>query len=96
MAGTTKMEKDAVRRMAGNFDAAGDVLRGVDMALEAAIQLLNTTAFVGMVGGAAVAQYLNAIQPRVKNLSTTCTEMSQKLNDAVSFREQAEEAGDSV
>lgn len=90
------MDKDAVSNIAEGFDTAGDVLKAVNMSLEAAIQLMNSNAFVGAVGGAAIQQYLNMIRPRVEDLSVTCTEMSEDLRQAVALREQAEQAGDSI
>ena len=90
------MDKDAVSNIAEGFDTAGDVLKAVNMSLEAAIQLMNSNAFVGAVGGAAIQQYLNMIRPRVEDLSVTCTEMSEDLRQAVALREQAEQADDSI
>lgn len=92
----TYMDKDAVRSIAQGFDTASDTLKAVAMALEAAMTILRVTAFVGLVGGAALERYLANIKPRVDKLAATCEEMAEDLRQAVALREQAEQAGDSV
>jgi hypothetical protein len=61
------MDIDAVQGMASRFDQISDVLKNVSKALEIAIITLRVTAFVGLVGGAAVERYLSRIKPQVDN-----------------------------
>jgi hypothetical protein len=96
MANETFMDKDAVRNIASGFETASEVLNAVAAALEAAMMTLKVTAYVGLVGGAALERYIANIKPKVEKLAKTCEEMSNDLRQAVSLREQAEAAGDSV
>jgi hypothetical protein len=56
------MDTDAVQHIADGFETAADVLGAVNTALEAAMQLLRMTAFVGLVGGLALERYIASIQ----------------------------------
>ena len=50
------MDTDAVRGFSKNFQTISEVLDGVAKAMEALSTVLKATAFVGLVGGYAVAQ----------------------------------------
>lgn len=93
---TTFMDTDAVRKMAGGFDDMSQVLKAVSMALEAAMMILKTVAFVGFVGAIAVERYLANIKPKVDKLAAKCGEMGQDLNQAVALHEQAQNVGNSI
>ncbi|MBI5961793.1 MAG: hypothetical protein HY866_23855 [Chloroflexi bacterium] len=77
------MDYDAVQNMSDGFKDASEVLKGVSQALEIAIAILKATAFFGMVGNLALANYLEGIKPNVDRLSDTCSEMSMDLIGAI-------------
>jgi hypothetical protein len=77
------MDYDVVQGIADGFGVAGDTLQGVSAALEAAINILRVTAFVGLVGGLALERYLSGIKPNVDKLAATCQEMQQDLIGAI-------------
>ena len=77
------MDTDAVTGMAQRFHQIGDVMKGVSKGLEIAITTLRITAFVGMVGGAAVERYLSRIKPQVDKLAEKCGELQMDLMGAV-------------
>jgi hypothetical protein len=82
------MDVDAVTGMAERFQQIGDVMKAVSKALEIAIMTLRVTAFVGLVGGAAVERYLSRIKPQVDKLSEKCSELHLDLIGAVvSYRD---------
>jgi len=77
------MEPDEVQKIAQGFGQAGDVLRAVSKALEAAMTLLKVTAFVGLVGGMALERFIAAIKPQVDSLAAYCDEINRDLNIAI-------------
>jgi len=82
------MDVDAVLSMADRFNQFGDVLKGVSKALEMAMITLKATAFVGLVGGAAVERYISFLKPQVDNLAVKCAELQTDILGAVvSFRD---------
>jgi len=66
MAEEVYMDIPQVEKMAKGFGTFSDILKGVVKALEVAINLLRASAFVGLVGGAAVERYLSMVKPRVQ------------------------------
>jgi hypothetical protein len=87
------MDFDAVARMADGFQTAADTLHGVDRALETAIGVLKASAFLGMVGNLALANYLEGIQPNVARLAATCEEMNQDLTGAIAALRDGDYSG---
>lgn len=79
------MDYDAVEDMASGFSTANDVLEAISTALQAAIAILKATAFLGMIGNAALAFYLEGIKPNVDRLAATTEELSQDLRNAVAI-----------
>jgi len=77
------MEYDVVQSMADGFNTAAETLQGVSQALEAAIAILKATAFLGLVGTAALAMYLEGIKPNVDRLAATCDEFNMDLIGAI-------------
>jgi hypothetical protein len=57
----------AVRGMASSFGTISDVLKAVAKVLEVLANILKTTAFVGLVGVAAIAQFLDMIRPDIED-----------------------------
>jgi len=87
------MDTDAVRNMAKTFDTIGDVLDGVNKAMQALSTALKTTAFVGLVGGLAVAAYIDRIRPQVEKIAKKCEELSKDLNASVAAYERGDAIG---
>lgn len=82
------MDTEAVQGMANQFGNFGDILSGVDSALQAAMNILKVTALVGLVGGFAVEQFLAQIEPIVKQMAEKCKELKLDLIGAVvSYRD---------
>lgn len=77
------MDTDRVQMMATGFEAASTVLHTVASVLEAAMNLLKVTAFVGLVGGLALERYLAAIHPQIIDLAEYCTEIHDDLETAI-------------
>jgi hypothetical protein len=93
MAGNvSQIDYEAVAKSADGFETVGTTLAVVNTALEAAMMILRTTAFIGLVGGAAVERYLANIQPKVEKLSQKCKEMSGDLREVIRIRQQTDEA----
>lgn len=84
------MDVPAVRAMAKNIGAVGEVLQTVSKVLEALMLILNTTAFIGLVGGAAVAHFIDIIKPHVDEMAAKCEEL---MNDVMASAD-AFERGD--
>lgn len=87
------MDTDAVRGMAKSFGTISDVLRAVAKTLESLVMVLKTTAFIGMVGGYAVAQYIETMKPPIEDLSEKCEELSKDLDASVDAYERGDELG---
>jgi uncharacterized protein YukE len=86
------MDVPAVQNMARRFDQMNQVLTAANRAIQAAITVLKTTAFVGLVGGYAVAQYMEQIQPRIQETAEKCGELGQDLRSSA----EAYERGDAI
>lgn len=87
------MDIPAVRTMAKNIGTVGEVLNTVSKVLEALMLILNTTAFIGMVGGAAVAHYIDMIKPHIDQLAAKCEELMSDLGTAVDAFERGDAQG---
>lgn len=87
------MDTDAVRGMAKSFGTIGDVLQAVNKAMEALSTILKATAFVGMVGGLAVANYIDNIRPQIEDVAEKCEELNKDLDASVQSYEQGDELG---
>lgn len=83
MAEEVYMDIPAVDQMSKSFSTMGDVLEAVASAMEAISMMLKATAFVGLVGGYAVAAYIDRIKPRVKTASEKMQELSGDLRGAI-------------
>lgn len=87
------MNVPAVRNMAKSFGNIGNVLTNVSKVLEALSTILKTTAFIGLVGGAVVAQYIDQIRPQIKQMGDKCVELQKDLNAAVVNYENNDQRG---
>ncbi|MCA9994785.1 MAG: hypothetical protein KDE56_03490 [Anaerolineales bacterium] len=87
------METDAVRGMAKNFGTIGDVLQAVNKVLEGLSTALKMTAFIGLVGGTAVAHYIDTIRPQIEEIANKCDELNRDLEASVKAYEQGDAEG---
>ena len=87
------MDTDAVRGMAKTFGTISEVLLTVAKTLEALSMTLKTTAFVGLVGGYAVAQFIDQIKPRIEDMGEKCEELNKDLDASVDAYERGDELG---
>ncbi|MBI9044778.1 MAG: hypothetical protein JEZ06_09870 [Anaerolineaceae bacterium] len=82
------MDVEAVQAMADKFDDMSDVLKAVAKALETAMMILKVTAFVGLVGGAAVERFISMIKPVIEQTGEKCKETQMDIIGAiVSYRD---------
>jgi outer membrane murein-binding lipoprotein Lpp len=93
MAEEVFMDIPQVQKLAQAFGTFGETLQAVSKALEAAITILKVTAFVGLVGGAAVEAYLNMIKPRVDQLAAKMHELQGDVNGAISNYQTGDTSG---
>jgi uncharacterized protein YukE len=87
------MDVPAVRNVATRFGEMGETLQGVNKAMEAAIAMLKASAFVGLFGNYAYAQYLEQLQPIVEDYANRCVEMSGDLQASAEAYERGDAAG---
>ena len=90
---TEYMETERVMQMSKAFGTASDILKRVSQVLEIQMRILDTTAFIGNVGGTAVARYLETIKPQIDQLSQKCEEISMDLDRAVKAWVEATDRG---
>ncbi len=93
MANEVYMDIPAVRNVAKTFKTVGDVLKVVVKLMEGIIMALKTAAFMGLVGGYAVAQYLQQIKPDIEKVAEKCVELSGDLGKSVDAFERGDELG---
>jgi hypothetical protein len=87
------MDVPAVRNMAQQFGTIGDTLRMVAKVLEGLVNLLNATAFIGLVGGRALAQFIDMIRPHIEQMAEKCTELNTDLDASVDAYERGDQLG---
>jgi hypothetical protein len=87
------MDVDAVRGIARSFGQMEDVLRVASRSMETAIATLKTTAFIGLVGGYAVAHFLDQIKPVVDQYAAKCDEMENDLNASATAYQNGDARG---
>lgn len=92
MANVQQMDYEEVAKAADGFENAHNMLVKVSTALEAALRILQTTAFIGYVGRTAVMSYINNIKPRIDKLAATCREMSGDLREAIRITREKDSA----
>jgi hypothetical protein len=87
------MDVDAVRNMATQFQNISDILKQVCQALEVLSNMLKATAFIGLVGGAVMLQFIEFIKPHIEDISEKCAEIHTDLNDAAEAFVRGDQAG---
>ena len=93
MANEVYMDIPAVKTISNTFGTISDTLKTVAKTLEALSNVLKTTAFVGMVGGAALAQIIDSTNPYIKQMANKCSEMKKDVMDSVLAFERGDAQG---
>ncbi len=87
------MEVPAVRGMAKKFGDIGQVLSSVNKVLETLSTTLKAVAFIGFVGTAVVAQYIDTVKPYIKQMADKCVELGKDLSTSVDAYERGDSTG---
>jgi uncharacterized protein YukE len=87
------MEVPAVKNMSKNFQQISQTLKQVCNTLQVLSNILKTTAFIGMVGGAVVAQFIDMIKPHIDKMSQKCAELSKDLKASAEAYERGDQQG---
>ncbi len=87
------MDVPVVRNMAKTFGQIGNILQSVNKAMETLSNVLKATAFVGLVGGAAVAQYIDVMRPQIEEMADKCEELNKDVAAAADAFERGDAEG---
>lgn len=87
------MDTNRVSTISTQFSNYGDNLQRISNALEAAITILEVTAFIGLVGGRAVQAFLEQVQPVIQKAAEKCIEISGDLTESVAAYENGDQVG---
>lgn len=85
-----RMDYGAVNNVANGFQQTSEMLHAVSVVLEAAIRVLQATAWISFGSTAFAERYLSNIKPRVDRLAATCEEMGGDLKVAIQEHQQAD------
>lgn len=90
MAEQVYLDVPAVKNIANTLGKVSDTLKTVAKTLEALANILKSTAFVGMVGGAALLHIIESVKPYIKQVADKSAELKKDVLESV----QAFERGD--
>jgi len=76
------MDVPAIQDLSKKFNSFSILLNAINKALEALANLLKVTAFIGLVGGAALLQFIETIKPQIKKMADMCAELSRDLKSS--------------
>ncbi|MBP8251184.1 MAG: hypothetical protein KAX40_02385 [Herpetosiphon sp.] len=93
MADEVYMDIPAVRNVAKTFGTVSEVLANVAKVLDMLSNTLKATAFIGLVGGAVVAQFIDAVKPHIEDMSRKCQELNQDVSASVDAYERGDQQG---
>ena len=91
MPDVVQMDYEEVEQSAKGFENAGETLEMVNKVLDALLVLIRATAFIGLVGGAAMEAWIKRVQPEIVKASKMCFELTADLRQAVVRRRGAED-----
>lgn len=77
------MDAPAVQNMAKTLGQVSQVLDNVGKVLDMLSNTLKATAFIGLVGGMVVAQFIDAVSPFIKEMADKCEELNQDVMKSV-------------
>lgn len=87
------MDIPAVQGISKNFSTISDVLKAVSKTLEAISNALKATAFIGLVGGYAVVQFIEVIKPQIDEMVQKTAELSKDLSASVTAYQNGDQQG---
>jgi uncharacterized membrane protein YgaE (UPF0421/DUF939 family) len=87
------MDIPAVEGIARTFAQVSEVLKGVVTALDVLINILYSTAFVGAVGGAVLAQFMEVMKRQLDQMAEKTEEISTDVSAAVEAYQRGDEQG---
>lgn len=87
------MNVPAVKSIAKTFGTVSDVLKTVARILTIVSNTLKAAAFVGAVGAAGLATFIDRIKPPIEKLGEQCAELSRDVKSAVEAYERGDAAG---
>lgn len=87
------MDIPAVRTVSKTFGTISDTLKTVGKTLEMLSTTLKVAAFVGLVGGAAVAHFIDMIKPDINRIATKCSELDHDLTASIDAYQRGDEQG---
>ena len=87
------MDTSRLGEISQRFANFGENLQKISNALEAAITILEVTAFIGLVGGYAVQAFLEQVQPIIEKAAEKCQELSTDLASSIKSYENGDAAG---
>lgn len=87
------MDVPAVRNISKGIKTVSEVLTGVNKVLEVLSTTLKATAFIGLVGGAVVAQFIDMIRPQIEQMAKKTEEISKDVSDSVEAFARGDQQG---
>ena len=87
------MNIPAVENIAKTLGRVSDVLNAVNKVLEGLVLILKSTAFIGLVGGYAVAKFIESIKPYIKQMADKCEELDKDVSASVAAYERGDALG---
>lgn len=88
-----QMDYTVIGEVSKGFGTARDVLTAVGQILEALVAILRASALLSLGTSLALAQYLDNIKNKVKNLATLCGEFSEDLARAIGDHQRGDVKG---
>jgi excreted virulence factor EspC (type VII ESX diderm)/uncharacterized protein DUF6507 len=82
-----------VQGIAKTLSQITETLRSVSKALEMLINVLKSTAFIGMVGGLAEAHFLEIMKRQIDQMADKTEELSKDVSAAVEAYERGDQQG---
>jgi hypothetical protein len=87
------MDPDKLRAVSQGLNGVSMVLKGVSAVLEVQMNILKFTAFIGLVGGAAVERYLAYLKPQIDEMAKKSQELSERLDKEIAQWVAAQQKG---
>lgn len=88
-----QMDVPKVKKMGKTFDEIGDVLDGISKVLQALLNILRATAFVGMFGGWAIQSYIEKLKPVIDHMAKQANEIGKDLVASAAAYERGDQIG---
>lgn len=88
-----EMNVPKVKKMGKTFEEIGDVLDGISKVLQALLNILRATAFVGMFGGWAIQSYIEKLKPVIDHMAKQANEIGKDLAVSAAAFERGDKLG---